>query len=81
MITSLSLIDSIKKLKKAKIKNPHFEAEILLAHVLKKTREYILTYPDKKISRKQNNNFNSLISRRIKGEPIAYLIGYKNFTV
>ena len=73
------LAEANQKFKKAKIKNPHLEAEILLSHVFKKTREYILAYPEKKLSKKQLADFNNLISRRTKGEPIAYLIGHKEF--
>ncbi len=79
MAVNTQLISATKKLKQAKIKNPHFEAEILLSFVLKKTREHILTYPNKKLSQKQIANFNSLVTRRCKGEPIAYLVSHKEF--
>ena len=73
------LATSTKKLKRIKIKNPHLEVEILLAHILKKPREYLFTYPQDKLTNHQISKFDSLISRRIKGEPIAYLTNSKEF--
>jgi release factor glutamine methyltransferase len=55
------------------------DAEILLAFVLKKSREFILTYPEKKITAHQLTNFNDAINRRFKNEPIAYILGQKEF--
>ncbi len=53
--------------------------EILLSFVLKKKREYILTHLEKKITKKQIEIYLKLIGRRVKGEPIAYLIEHKEF--
>ncbi len=62
-----------------KIKSPHLEAEILLSNILNKTREYIFARPERGLTKNQISKFNSLIARRIKGEPIAYIIGRKQF--
>jgi len=70
---------SITELKKHNIKFPHLDAEILLSFVLKKPREFLLTYPEFQLTKAQLNSFNKLISRRIKGEPVAYLTGKKGF--
>jgi len=74
-----ALIRTVKKLKKNNIPNPHLEAEILLSFVLDKSREFILTHPEKRLSKKQISNIQYLISKRQKGVPIAYLIGHKQF--
>jgi release factor glutamine methyltransferase len=55
------------------------DAEILLSFVLKKLKEYFLAHPEKKLSQQQIRKFNSLLLRRILGEPVAYLIGQKEF--
>ncbi len=70
---------AIKKLNKVKMKNPHIDAEILLSYVLKKEKEFLLTHPEKKLTKLQLEKFNKLIKQRIKGEPVAYLVGYKYF--
>ncbi|MDO8592489.1 MAG: peptide chain release factor N(5)-glutamine methyltransferase [bacterium] len=70
---------TIPKLTAQKIDNPHLEAELLLSHVLKKPREFLLAHGEKKISAWQTASLESLIARRLKGEPIAYLAGHKEF--
>lgn len=70
---------AITKLKAKKFILPHLEAEILLSAVLKKPREFFIARPEQKLSRSQIFRFQRLISRRLKGEPIAYLLGYKEF--
>ena len=68
-----------EQIKKNEIKNPALEAEVLLSYILKKPREILFTYPEKKLTKNQVNHYKELISRRLKGEPIAYLIGQKKF--
>lgn len=74
-----ALIFAIKKLIENKIKSAHFEAEILLSFILNKPREFVLTHPEIQLAKTQLNKFNKLIGRRIKGEPVAYLTGTKEF--
>ncbi len=63
----------------SEIKNPHLDAEILLSHILKKPREFILAHPEKKLTNTQITNYKLQISRRAKGEPAAYITGHKEF--
>ncbi len=74
-----ALETAAKNLKINNIKNSHLEAEILLAFILKKPREFVLTYPEKPLTKNQISNIQYLISKRQKGIPIAYLIGQKQF--
>ncbi|WP_425451839.1 peptide chain release factor N(5)-glutamine methyltransferase [Candidatus Colwellia aromaticivorans] len=55
------------------------DVEILLSLVLKKSRSYLLTWPEKKLSDEQLLEFIHLLSRRAQGEPIAYITGIKEF--
>jgi release factor glutamine methyltransferase len=55
------------------------DAELLLAHVLKKSREYLLTWPEVEVVESDQIKFGELLNRRSKGEPVAYLIGKKSF--
>lgn len=75
----IALARAIEKLQNAKIKNPRIDAEILLSHILKKDKVFLFAYPEKKLTKIQWEKFNDLLVRRIKSEPIAYLIGYKYF--
>jgi len=55
------------------------EAEILLAHVLKRDRVWILSNPGYRLPSTVYRLFRQLISRRRKHEPIAYILGEKEF--
>ena len=68
-----------KMLKLNNIKSFNLDSEILLSSSLKLNRSQLLLNLDKKIKNKEKNNFFSLIRRRIKSEPVAYILGYKDF--
>ena len=55
------------------------DVEILLSFVLDKDRSYLLTWPEKQLSDEQCHSFLQLLASRLKGEPIAYLTGMKEF--
>ncbi len=59
--------------------SPRADVEILLVHVLNKTRSYLLTWPEKVLSADEMAKFEALLARRVAGEPIAYLIGSRGF--
>ena len=73
------LLESEKNLKSIFIKNPRLDSELLLSRSLKISRENILVNLNRKISKKNFNYFKKLIERRKKNEPIAYIVGYKEF--
>jgi release factor glutamine methyltransferase len=55
------------------------EAEILLAHVLGRDRAYLRTWPERPLDDHTLTRFQQLVARRRRGEPIAYLIGEREF--
>ena len=61
------------------IDQPGLEAEILLAFILGKNREWLMANLDQSISISKRKRLVRLINRRLRGEPIAYLIGQKEF--
>lgn len=73
------LLEAEKSLKDVFIKNSRLDSEILLSNSLKIPREKILVNLNRKISKKNFNNYKKLIERRKKNEPIAYIVGYKEF--
>ncbi len=58
---------------------PALEAQVLLAHVLGKERSFLYAYPEKEITQHETEKFQALITRRLSHEPIAYLLGHKEF--
>lgn len=73
------LINSNQKLLKTGIKSAYLDGVILLSYILNKPKEFLYSYPEKKLTPNQVLKFNQLITRRTKGEPIAYLINHKEF--
>jgi len=55
------------------------DAEILLCHVLDKSRSHLRAWPEKQLSPDQRLHFLNLFKQRQQGMPIAYLIGCREF--
>lgn len=55
------------------------DAEVLLAHVLGKSRTWLLAHDDEEVSDLDAMRFASLCLRRTSHEPVAYLVGQKEF--
>ena len=70
---------AVKILNKFNIKNPKLDSEILLSKAISKDRRYIILNSHEKINKKILFDFNNLIERRKKGEPIAYITNNKEF--
>lgn len=58
---------------------PRLDAEVLLAHVLGQTRAWLYAHPEHVPSSSQLSTYQSLLFRRSEREPVAYLIGHKEF--
>lgn len=72
----LSISDIQKKYSK---KLDFLDLEIILAHSLGKTREFVLSHPEFEIPSLKIENLKLKISRRMRGEPIAQILGHKEF--
>lgn len=55
------------------------DAEILLAAVLERSRSYLYAHADQTLTTAQATKFHTLIERRATGEPVAYLLGRREF--
>jgi release factor glutamine methyltransferase len=55
------------------------DVEILLAHVLDKEKAFLYAHPEYILSSEENDQLHDLLSRRVQGEPIAYITGEKEF--
>ncbi|MDC0616606.1 peptide chain release factor N(5)-glutamine methyltransferase [Candidatus Pelagibacter ubique] len=73
------LKEGIDILQKNKIANPQLDSEILLSNLIKRDKKHIILNPKEVLNSEQLGKFKSLIERRKKGEPIAYLINKKEF--
>lgn len=55
------------------------DAELLLAELLQCSRLQLITYSERFLTGDELAHFQRLVQRRKKGEPLAYLIGHKEF--
>jgi len=74
-----TLLFAVKKLRIKKITSAQLDAEVLLSFILKKPKVSLYSHPEYKLTSHQTKKFQNLISKRIKRQPIAYLIGHKEF--
>ena len=58
---------------------PRIDAEVLIQHVTKRSMSWYIAYGDSPATPEHTKAFYSLILRRGKGEPIAYLTGERDF--
>ena len=61
------------------IDSPRLSAQVILAHVLGCDRTFLFTHPEKFLTSSEYECFWSLTSRRAGGEPVAYILGQKEF--
>ncbi|MGK0499187.1 MAG: release factor glutamine methyltransferase [Oceanicoccus sp.] len=59
--------------------SPRLDVELLLCHCLQKPRSFLRTWPERKLTAAQQQQFDELLQRRQEGEPIAYLTGERGF--
>lgn len=55
------------------------DAEVLLAHIFQKPRSYLYAFSDRLLTISEQNRFQALVTRRQKGEPVAHLLGQREF--
>jgi release factor glutamine methyltransferase len=67
------------RFKERGLPTPRLDAQVLLAHVLGKDRVYLYTHFDQPLSPEELARYRGLIQRRLAGEPVAYLVGEKEF--
>lgn len=59
--------------------SPKLDAELLLAQTLDVPRSYLFAHPEDSLDESTARRFQSLVSRRLRGEPLAYITGAREF--
>lgn len=59
--------------------SPRRDAEILLGFVTGKARTFILAFGETLLTDEQQEQLGGLLARRVRGEPVAHLIGEREF--
>jgi release factor glutamine methyltransferase len=55
------------------------DVELLLAECFQRDRTYLYTWPEKQLSDDQQTQFENLLARRLNGEPVAHILGEREF--
>ena len=79
MNINLAINEGSKILNSKFIPNPLLDAEILMAKIINKDRNYILLNYSNPINKNDLNKFFKLIEKRSLGKPVAYLTKKKSF--
>lgn len=58
---------------------PELDVQLLLSFVLAKPVSYLFTWPQRAVTDTEKSHFDLLLARRLKDEPIAYILGYQEF--
>ena len=61
------------------VDSPRLDAELLLAHVLGTNRAAVLAHPERRLTLKELTRYRALVSRRAGHEPLAYIVGWREF--
>ena len=74
------LLDTtVEYFKKYGLKDPRLDAEVLLAHVLKKERIQLYVDFDQPLNEQELGQYRQLVYLRSRHHPVAYLLGKKEF--
>jgi release factor glutamine methyltransferase len=65
--------------KKYSQKLDHLDLELLIAHVIGKSREFVMAHPEWTVTSNQQSVISKNIQRRIQKEPLAHITGSKEF--
>lgn len=57
----------------------NLDAEVLMQHCLGNNLGWLITRGDEPLGEEDSQRFNAYVERRQKGEPVAYITGYKEF--
>ena len=79
MRTDEWLLATTARLQRAGSESARRDAEILFGHVTGKNRSFLLAFPEYTLSGEQCEQLDALVCRREQGEPVAYVIGEREF--
>src|SRR5690606_13922830 len=55
------------------------DIELILCHILQKNRTWLFTWPETALTAEQADLFQQYFARRKTGEPVAHIIGQREF--
>jgi release factor glutamine methyltransferase len=74
-----ALDQATRRLRQSGRRTPRLDAEVLLAHLLGCSRTRLYVLGPRELDPSLVRDFDRLLARRCAGEPVAYLVGWKEF--
>lgn len=78
-LLSAVLLEGARRLLSGAIDSGRLDAELLLGHVLNMTRAQLVVAANRPLSSEQREQFEIVLSRRLRREPLAYITGLQEF--
>jgi release factor glutamine methyltransferase len=75
-VTGLAVAEALKL---AQQRIDAVDARVLLCHVLARPSSYVLAHPERVLDAREHDLYTTLVERRSRGEPVAYLTGEREF--
>src|ERR687896_1967243 len=72
-----ALAASTNRLREAGSDTPRLDAEVLLAHIVRRDRTWLLAHPEAPLH--DRAGYEAAVARRATGEPVAYIRGFKEW--
>ena len=74
-----ALADGTQRLRVSGSPTPRLDAEVLVAHVVGRDRAWVLAHPEVELEGEAARTLSAALDRRLAGEPIAYIRGFKEW--
>ena len=74
-----ALVSATRRLEEAGVDTASLDAQVILAHVLGVERSWLFAAYDYKLDPAQAEVYTELVARRTAAEPVAYLVGHREF--
>jgi release factor glutamine methyltransferase len=74
-----ALLAAARRLKETGSDSPQLDSAILMAHVLGVSKGWLYAHPNRQLTPDEIARFEELVRRRMRCEPVAYLVGFKPF--
>ena len=74
-----TLQETHRQLEAADIPDARLEAEVMVMNVMRLPRQDIFAHQEDEVSGQQERELSEMVRRRLTREPLAYILGYKEF--
>jgi release factor glutamine methyltransferase len=75
----MALNSATQRLKEAEIETAFLDAQVILAHLLGVDRPWLFAHAEAELTAAQAEAYTEQVARRVRHEPVAYLVGRKEF--